>query len=457
MTKVFVPRESVNDQTVLVQKIHLVSGATAQAGQIVMEIETSKTVLEVEAPETGVIHHVLSTGAEIVVGDLLFTVGEQGQESTPAEAATSTAADFTAQASAGSQTSADAGAMAMPNAEMMPALNAAVSSEPPLLSKAASHLAQQTGQSLQGFEGRWVTVADIQRGRPAEVQAEIQAARQVQAKTPAAIAPQLMDALPLPALPFDEKPNAMRKRAEIENLVKARHAETMSTIGIKVQLPGARIVSPHFLFVDSISDLIIFEGARLLKQYPELNGFHIDGKRSGHFQDVNFGVSFDNHQNLKVLSLQGSEKLSLPALHTAFSDLLDLFESGKPIPAELLGTSTVTLSDLSTTSASFMLPLINGQQSLILGVVKHQPQVFEIFASFDHRVSEGLRVTKFLQELRDRIISHYHDTNGFVKISCSVCSKSMQDELKLGNRGFINLTTPTGELATLCRNCFEGR
>ena len=168
-------------------------------------------------------------------------------------------------------------------------------------------------------------------------------------------------------------------------------------------------------------------------------------------------MSFDNVQNLKVLTLRAADKLSLPELHREFSSLLDLFESGKPIPAELLGTSTVTISDLSTTGASFMLPLINGQQALILGVVKHDARHFEVFASFDHRVSEGLRVTRFLEALRDRVLSHYRDADGHADLACSICSKRMRDELRLGGRGFVNMTLPDGESAMLCRNCFEGR
>ncbi len=82
---------------------------------------------------------------------------------------------------------------------------------------------------------------------------------------------------------------------------------------------------------------------------------------------------------------------------------MELYESNKPIPVELLEGSTVTLSDLSITGASFMLPLLIGQQSLILGIVKHEAAHFEVFASFDHRLAEGLRVARFLESLRERI------------------------------------------------------
>ena len=119
-------------------------------------------------------------------------------------------------------------------------------------------------------------------------------------------------------------------------------------------------------------------------------------------------------------------------------------------------SSTVTISDLSRVDASFMLPLINGAQSLILGVIRRSVNSFAIFATFDHRVSEGLRVASFLSELKTRICSYYFDEHGLAALTCHACESSMSEELLLGNRGFIKITLPNGEDANLCRNCFEG-
>jgi pyruvate/2-oxoglutarate dehydrogenase complex dihydrolipoamide acyltransferase (E2) component len=451
MSSVHVPRESVNDQSVLVQKVLVPSGGTVAADQVVVEIETSKTVIEITAPEAGLLQHALREGQEIEVGALLFTVGEAATPAEPTPVAVESSISKQAAVAAPSDISVSA-----PAPVPAPALETAVSAasgQPPLLSKAAQAAAAQLGRPLDAFAGRWVTRADIERGRPAETRAENAASSEPRSAMPAA----LPIPMSLPTLAYAEKAQPMRKRAEVENLIKGHHAETVSTIGVRIALPGTRIVEPSFLFRDSISDLVMFEGARLLRQFPELNAFHLDAKRAGHYEAVNFGVSFDNVANLKVLTLHDADRITLPDLHSRFSDLLDLFESNKPIPADLLGTSTVTISDLSTTGASFMLPLINGHQSLILGVVRHNSRQFEIFASFDHRVSEGLRVTRFLEALRDRIVSHYRDGSGYARLCCGFCAKTMQDELRLGNRGLINMTLPSGDTALVCRNCFEGR
>lgn len=431
MIEVLVPRESVNDQSVVVQRVLLADGAEAQADQVVVEIETSKTVIEVAAPVAGTVRHRLVAGTEMPVGAPLFSVGAA---MAALEAAVAAPVSAEAPAEGGSVT---------------PAIT-----EPPLLSRAAAAAAARLGTDLSRFQGRWVTEADVLGGGAVGDAAAPQPAVPLRAAAPAPAAAAAADR---PALAHDEVVQNMRKRAEVDSLLKGQHAATTSTIGIRIALPGERLVAPDFLFKDSIADLLIFEGARLLRQYPELNGFNIDARTAGQYQAVNFGVSFDNHRNLKVLSLRGADTLGLPEIQRQYGELLDLYESNRPLPVELMSTATVTLSDLSVTSASFMLPLINGQQALILGVVRHHQRLFELFASFDHRVSEGLRVTRFLESLRERVVSHYRSGDGVVRLHCDACGKSMHDELRLGGRGFVNITRGDGETGHLCRNCFEGR
>jgi len=247
-----------------------------------------------------------------------------------------------------------------------------------------------------------------------------------------------------------------RKQAEAKNLISGDHGSTTSTIGIEIKILGERLVVPPYLFKESISDLIAFEASKLLRQYPELNGSYVDEKTCAQYEQVNFGLSFDNGKNLKVLAIKNADTLSLTGLQEEVGRLLDLYDSGETITMDLLTDSTVTFSDLSRSPASFMYPLINGYQALILGVVRKSKYMFEIFASFDHRVSEGLTVINFLEDLRDRILSYFIDQNGVINIACYACGKTMAEEVTLGHRGFMKMTLADGEDENLCRNCFEG-
>ena len=442
MMEVFVPRESVNDDSVIVQKVLVSPGTVVRGGEVVVEIETSKTVLEIAAPAAGRIQHELAVGQEVTVGGLLFRIAD-GAEPSPA--------------TGGSRSDSLPGTETQQHPSNV---TLAASGGVPLLSRAAEAAAARLGANLAQFGGAWVTSADIQRMASGATEQAPRgggvSARVKSAQDSAVGREQSAREYPV-RVPFKPVVRSKRKRAEIESLVSGQHSATTSTIGIRIVLPGDRMASPGFLFKDSIADLVVFEGARLIKDFPELNGFHLDEKTSGYYQEVNFGLSFDNQHNLKVLALRGADRIGLPEIQRTFTELLELYESNKTIPTELLETATITVSDLSMAGASFMLPLLNGRQSLILGVVRHQPRQFELFASFDHRLSEGLRVARFLTALRDRILSHYRDAGGVAQLSCDACGRSMQDEVRLGSRGFVRVVLPSGADASLCRNCFEGR
>jgi pyruvate/2-oxoglutarate dehydrogenase complex dihydrolipoamide acyltransferase (E2) component len=418
MIEVLVPRENVNDESVIILAVHYSSGSAVKKGDVVVSIETSKTNIDISSEYSGTINHQLEVGREIDVGALLFTIGDQQLLEQPLNSTDSILFDDRQSISAAK------------------------------FSNAAKKRAQELGVSLNQFSIGWISSTDIE---------ELVGIKKPLPKS------QLPDSTVSKnnvtidvSLPIKEFPLSKRKQAEVKNLQVGNHESTTSVIGIQIQVPGERVVKPSYLFKDSISDLIVFEGARLLRQYPELNAFYKNEKTWGSYQEVNFGWSFDNGKNLKVLAIKQADQLTLSKLYEEVERLLNLYESGDSIPSQLLLDSTVTLSDLSRSDASYVLPLINGYQSMILGVVRKSKNLFELYASFDHRVSEGLSVTNFLSELKNRILSYYFLNNGIANIVCYGCGKGMSEELELGYRGFIKVTLANGCDDNLCRNCFEG-
>lgn len=422
MTEILVPRENVNDESVVILAINFASGSLVKKGDVVVSIETSKTNIDVDAPEDGIVTHQLEKGAEVDVGSLLFSLAN-GQE--PAGEIREQSNNHGFESTVATQK-----------------LKAK-------FSIAAIKRAKELGVNLQQFDPGWVTSADVERHAGV-------ATPRVNFQQPSDSKGSEKKEAPVLHIKSTKIPISKRKQAEAKNLISGDHGRTTSTIGVEVEISGERLVAPPFLFKEGISDLIAFEASKLLRQYPELNGSYIDEKTWTQYDQVNFGYSFDNGKNLKVLAIKDADKLSLIGLQEEVGRLLDLYDSGETIPMELLTDSTVTFSDLSRSPASFMLPLINGHQTLILGVVCKSKHVFEIFASFDHRVSEGLTIVNFLADLKSRVLSYFIDQSGVVNISCYACGKSMAEELGLGYRGFIKMTLANGEDENLCRNCFEG-
>lgn len=74
LAEVRVPRETVNDDTVTIQSWHVAHGDEVKPGQLVVSIETSKAVLEVEAQAAGYVEIMHARGAEVPVGELIGRV-----------------------------------------------------------------------------------------------------------------------------------------------------------------------------------------------------------------------------------------------------------------------------------------------------------------------------------------------------------------------------------------------
>ncbi len=68
--EVVIPRETVNDDVVTLARWHAANGEKVRAGVPLFEFETSKTVIEVEAPHEGHLEIVCPEGEEIGVGEI---------------------------------------------------------------------------------------------------------------------------------------------------------------------------------------------------------------------------------------------------------------------------------------------------------------------------------------------------------------------------------------------------
>jgi len=97
---------------------------------------------------------------------------------------------------------------------------------------------------------------------------------------------------------------------------------------------------------------------------------------------------------------------------------------------------------------------LNGREAIIIGVAKGISSGFHLYITFDHRVTEGLRVSALLEELKVRIESYFIDSSKR-SCACFVCQRKLDEELKLGRRGMLKVQTERGE-KTICNQCFKG-
>ena len=385
---------------------------------MIVTIETSKTAIEIASPCDGKLSIDIDVGDEIEVGGLLFEVVNEeevekrnnNQKKATQEQEKKLSVDY-------------------------------------ILSKEAEKKIKELGLKDLKFSKKFINLDDVIALVERQDSSEPRNLRDKKE-----IKNELMkDTEIVPNIPYSRVTTSLRKRAEITTLASSGNSSTQSVISVKINVNTPRSSATPYLFRNTISDLVIYEAAKLLNNFKELNGFFINKKELGIYDEINFGVSFDSGRNLKVLSVLQSDKKTLHEIQSNIVELLDLYESGETISEDVLTSSTITISDLTNTDASYMQPLVSAGQSSIVGMVKKSESLFEVFIGFDHKVTEGMYVTKFLEKLKENIESHF-DHN----LSCSVCGISMKSTKELGQMGMVMVMKQNGKIEPVCQVCFNG-
>ena len=247
-----------------------------------------------------------------------------------------------------------------------------------------------------------------------------------------------------------------RKNAEIVNLSKVNSTGLVSTI-IKSFNHHKRKDNIIGTFESNLSDLIIFETAKLIKKFPKINSW-FDPENGILFHDsVKFGYTVDIDDDLIVYNIGECSDL-LP--EDIRNNILGAIESHviKKATKIQMEKSSITITDLSSSSIDIFLPLVNADQSLILGYSKTEDNKGYLSVAFDHRVLSGLYVSNFLNELIQNLNTQliYTDKNLF-KNECYYCAKDSIDSFdNYKERGFLKIIDSEGYERLCCRNCFEG-
>jgi pyruvate/2-oxoglutarate dehydrogenase complex dihydrolipoamide acyltransferase (E2) component len=247
------------------------------------------------------------------------------------------------------------------------------------------------------------------------------------------------------------------KKREIEYLSDIQSAGLTSTINTFIETGGIFInVNPSFKYLkNSLLPLLLYETARLLKKYPLLNAYFA-GDQVAVYKEVNIGFAVDIDKGLKVLKIPAADKMELSAIEEAIMDLSGKYLDDKLDITDLTDIS-FTITDLSAEGVTFFRPLINTMNSAILGVSSIDEQLNRCMLSitFDHRVTEGKTVARFLKELKERMESYRPGEIYKTKIiTCFKCDTTLEDDLT--DVGFAACIKPDGQTGYICQRCFKG-
>ena len=163
----------------------------------------------------------------------------------------------------------------------------------------------------------------------------------------------------------------------------------------------------------SVNDFIVRASALALRDVPEAN-VSFAGHEMHVFQDVDICVAVATDGGLVTPVLRNADRKGLSALALEVKELAGLARSGKLRPEQYQGGS-FTISNLGMYGVETVYPILNPPQACILGVgaAEEQPVVRDgaivvgRVASFalaaDHRAVDGAVAARFLAALRARL------------------------------------------------------
>ncbi len=434
LQEIKVPLLAVNDTSLTVVAISFTSGQKVKKGDQLMVFETSKTTYEVEAEAEGYVQYFCETGKDYEVNELvakIFTDASEletlsngkpvlnGQRATVPAAASASPAQWNGDT---------------------------------LFSAAAEKLLLSTGASRALFSGRdFVSKAEVETllgiGQPVQAAGNNTAPQPVKAKAAPVADPNR----------FIVEKLSSGKRREIEYLSEVQSGGLTSTINTFIETGGLfEQVNPSMAYLkDSLLPLVIYETARLLKKYSPLNAY-FTGAETAVYKEVNIGFAIDIDKGLKVLKLPRTNDMKLAEIEAGILQLSEKYLDDKLAITDLTDIS-FTITDLSAEGVSFFRPLVNMMNSAILGIaaIDHQLNRCTVSITFDHRVTEGKLVARFLQELKERIESYRADSRYRTRaIHCFKCYTTLAEDL--ADVGFVACVQPDGRDGHICQRCFKG-
>jgi len=160
----------------------------------------------------------------------------------------------------------------------------------------------------------------------------------------------------------------------------------------------------------SINDFLIFVVAKVLSEQPNIN-CSFAGEEIVYHRDINIGIAVALEEGLIVPVLKNANKKSLSMLSEETKNLIKIARERKLMPDDYKG-GTFTISNLGMYGIESFTAIINPPEAAILAVgeIKKSPTVVEeeikirsimkMTLSADHRLIDGAMAAKFLKRMK---------------------------------------------------------
>jgi pyruvate dehydrogenase E2 component (dihydrolipoyllysine-residue acetyltransferase) len=375
-TEVIMPALELVQDTGRVVRWLKSEGDEVSSGEALIEIETDKVTVEIEAPASGLLSGVRAReGEDVPVGEVIALILSPGEAPPSGDGAASRSSPVEPAGAGGAEPSRK------------------------LASPLARRRAREAGVDVATVEGTGpggaVTAADLDA-------AVAHAEQEPSAGEPARVAG--------PGDPVEQRitPGPVwRRMAErtTASWTRAPHFYLFRDVR------ADRLSDWHDTFGDEVSltDLLVRLVAEALARHPEANARWEEGTviRPG---EVNVGIAVAVDEGLVVPVVRGAEGLSVPNIAERRRALVDRARRGALKPEDVRG-GTFTVSNLGMYGIDAFAAIVNGPQAAILSVGRMADRVIALDGrpavapciglglSCDHRALDGARAARFLETL----------------------------------------------------------
>ena len=199
------------------------------------------------------------------------------------------------------------------------------------------------------------------------------------------------------------------KLAEIERLVGVNNDAIISSLTVQFNTDNLRkSLSKIPQLNNRILPYILYLFSSLLSNHPKFTSFYAE-KQLYLYNRVNLGLAIDLGKGLKVATIEDSNTLTLSDLQTRMIDIIAQYHEDT-LPITAVQNSTVTVTDLSHDGILHFQPVLNANQTIILGIGGDETLhgfPLSLTIVFDHRVLSGQEVGNFLKQLKESILTEH--------------------------------------------------
>jgi 2-oxoglutarate dehydrogenase E2 component (dihydrolipoamide succinyltransferase) len=367
---------------------HKQVGEAVSRDELIVDIETDKTVLEVVAAEDGVLTEVTKQEGDIVLSQELIGKIEAGAVASPADR--------------------DAKALSAPADGQTQAALAANPAAKKLAEENHIDLASVTGT---GKDGR-ILKEDVQNAITA-----------TKATAPTKPAPQKPVVPALTGERVEKRVPMTRLRATIaKRLLDAQHNAAMLTTFNEVNMGPLMDLRKQYkdLFEKThngtrlgFMGFFVKAAAEALKRFPAVNA-SIDGDDIVYHGYYDVGVAVSTERGLVVPVLRDCDKMSIAEVEGGIKNYAVAAKDGKLAIEDMTG-GTFTITNGGVFGSLLSTPILNPPQTAILGMHKIQERpmavngqvviqpMMYLALSYDHRMIDGKDAVQFLVAIKDML------------------------------------------------------